>query len=142
MKKYVGLSLSFCVKDILEGFVLEEQVAFIVPGFNWTGTPHESYYGVYWRKFDRQVADELLSRLKTVPRPAECDAPNLANGMWWPEDKFDWSVLADPDKRVRTEVLTAEKDVALAAPSLQLVQCDEFGPATKTEVLQNGWREP
>jgi len=103
--KFVGLSLSFCVKHILEGRISEDQVAFIVPGFPWDGIVSESYYSIYWKPWEKAKVDELLSRL--VIQGGRVGGHNVSQGIWWPLDQWDETVLDDYQKRLRTEELAA-----------------------------------
>jgi hypothetical protein len=109
LSKLVGLSLSFCVKHILEGKVPLKDVAFIVPGFKWDNVPEserrpsENYYSIYWRDWDRATVDALLARLEI--RGGREGGHNVAHGIWWPLDQWDETVLDDADKRLHTNQL-------------------------------------
>lgn len=64
----IGLSLSFCVADICQGKVSEEDVEVIITSTrceteeNWEELTRD-YCAVYWRKFPEQAA-EVLNRLR------------------------------------------------------------------------------
>lgn len=81
MKLY-GVSLSFCVLDILMGRIAEDVVGAIYCGFDYEkgiGAP-EHYYGIYWKKFPKSEVDGLLARLDI--RPAVCEHQNISQGHW------------------------------------------------------------
>ncbi len=53
MSKLIGLSVSFCIRDICEGNVALEDVSYIIPGFNVVQNPEQifnNYKDIYWRK--------------------------------------------------------------------------------------------
>lgn len=109
MKRYVGVSLSFCVRDVLLGKVRPEQVAFIVPGFDWERAgrkPCESYFKSYWSKFSRAAVDATLALLTFRNRP-DGTAANISKGIWIPEELFTWENYCNPNYRVRTEDMDA-----------------------------------
>lgn len=100
--KFVGLSLSFCVRDILAGIVSLDDIAFIVPGFSWHEgkKPSESYYETYWNQWPRDEIDRTIAKLKFVPK--EGDAANISRGHWMNFSDFSWEAYHDHEKRVRT----------------------------------------
>ncbi len=110
--KYVGVSLSFCVKAILQNQVHPDQIAFIVPNFNWDRAgrkPDESYYSIYWQGYSRSTIDSLLETLIFHPRPADTETANISKGLWIPEAEFSWESYADPLKRLPTEAIPPYK---------------------------------
>ena len=102
--KYVGLSLSFCVKAILAKEIPLEYVEYIVPGFRFDGKIPEHYYDIYWSKWTKSEVDELLSKIKLVELPTS-EVPNIAHGIWWFAKDFDWSVIEDHKKRLPTDIV-------------------------------------
>jgi hypothetical protein len=88
--KYVGLSLSFCVRDIMEGKIDEDRVMTIIAGTkfkDYEGWKRviEVYSKTYWKS--NPVATEIANRLmvqgKIVqPRLQEQDTPTLTGGHW------------------------------------------------------------
>lgn len=53
MSKLIGLSVSFCIRDICEGNVALKDVSYIIPGFNLVQSPEQifdNYKDIYWRK--------------------------------------------------------------------------------------------
>lgn len=63
----VGLSLSFCVKDIIEGKVKEDEVLFIVSGTSFEDDVHfregmERYASYYWSMSPQEGID-IATRL-------------------------------------------------------------------------------
>lgn len=110
IKKYVGLSLSFCVKDILAGLVPIEMVAKIVCGFHFEAGDQLSerqianYCETYWKKWQGK-ARPLLKELKIEETPAS-RSHNIAEGIWWPaNDYYDNLTLDDSSKRIHTRDL-------------------------------------
>lgn len=81
-QKYVGLSLAFCVRDILMGKILIEDVRCIYAGFKWKGQPAPHYYDVHWCEWNKEEVDSVLSKLDIRPRPLE-DGHNIAYGCWF-----------------------------------------------------------
>jgi hypothetical protein len=89
--KLIGLSLSFCVRDILEGKVKLEDVHEICSG---TAIAYKktwdvvmmSYRMLYWRKNpdQGQRIAEHLRRLGKLwqPRLELLDEPSISNGHW------------------------------------------------------------
>lgn len=104
-QRYVGLSLSFCVQAILEKKISKERVAFIVPGFSFDGSIPERYFEIYWKKYPRSEVNEVLASLEFRGLPEGVSPQNIAAGIWWPEEMWDWSVISDPSKRVQTWVI-------------------------------------
>ena len=83
MTKLVGLSVSFCVQDIVEGRVPLDDVAFVIPGFDITKTSRDEvfaiYSQVYWDDYPDQ-ARAVFSRLEL--RPHGNSGQNITFGRW------------------------------------------------------------
>ena len=88
--KFIGLSLSFCIKDICEGKVPLEAVAGIVPGFALNAADHVAvnellirYLPIYWYKYPEK-ASETLNQLLDSGRilPPHAGGQNIAHGYW------------------------------------------------------------
>lgn len=89
----IGLSISFCIKDVCRGKVRLDDVEQIIAGTNakspedWDALV-EQYQEVYWRRFPEEVnavLGYLLDNDKIVQPRKESDdvfAPNIANGYW------------------------------------------------------------
>ena len=84
-----GLSLSFCVQDILEDKIDIDKVKAIICGFDWTGTAPEMYYEVYWSKFVRSDIEAVLAQLTIVKRGPV--SVYIAEGHWM-------TGIASPDR--------------------------------------------
>lgn len=89
MKKLIGLSLSFCIKDICERKISIEAVAGIVPNFDWKSTTleavHERYSQVYWKNYPER-SWEVLKQIKLLDRhPSDV---NIADGHWILEENY------------------------------------------------------
>ena len=87
-KKYVGLSLSFCIKNILDGDVKIEDVFCIVTntGFSSIDGVIENYCKDYWRDYPKDKVKELLEKLWPIiyqPRLVEEDSMCLVAHGWW-----------------------------------------------------------
>ncbi len=90
MKK-VGLSLRFCVLDIVNGEVAEEDVETIItdtdaPDDESWGELMDLYAQVYWAKNKKECVD-IANRLREAgkiiqPRTEGKGAPNIASGHW------------------------------------------------------------
>lgn len=78
-EKYTGLSLSFCVKEIIKGILPESSVIEIVCGFDYDGTIPEKYFDIHWSNFDRAEVEALISRLKIRGNKG---GHNIAKGNW------------------------------------------------------------
>ncbi|MDB5603445.1 MAG: hypothetical protein JWP25_345 [Bradyrhizobium sp.] len=88
----IGLSLSFCVKDIIEGTVALESVETIISGTFFTdrdmfhtGMKH-GYCHTYWRK-DPERAHQIAMQLWDAgkidqPRSRGEEPPNIHDGHW------------------------------------------------------------
>ena len=89
MSKKVGLSLSFCVKDIVNGRVKLEEVSHIVTACKFANSEDlqviiDIYKGVYWEgKEDEgeRVAKYLFEKGKLLsPRACGMPYPDIVNG--------------------------------------------------------------
>ena len=90
-KKLVGLSLSFCVKDILQGKVKLEDVDSIVAGTrartdeDWIALL-SSYSANYWYDFSQEEIKAVVDALKVKgidqPRVRDEEPPQIYNGYW------------------------------------------------------------
>lgn len=77
----IGLSLSFCVKDLMAGRVVEAEVRKIIAG---TACHTESdwdkliadYRRTYWRTFDGDAVKALIQRLRAQ---SKIEQPRLAD---------------------------------------------------------------
>lgn len=87
----VGLSLSFCIQDILAGMVDESDVIRIETGtcaeteHDWEQLIHR-YQASYWRR-DADEAKAIVQRLRAAgkieqPRLQDREAINIARGHW------------------------------------------------------------
>jgi hypothetical protein len=87
----IGLSVSFCIRDILEGKVKEEEVSKIIAGtcvvrpMDWHAVA-DSYSRSYWFN-DPSTARAILWRLLErgiieQPRVRDKQPPNISGGVW------------------------------------------------------------
>jgi hypothetical protein len=95
MKPMIGLSLSFCVRDIMDGKVAEGDVEKIITmtkcatDADWQKLI-DAYRVVYWRDYERDAVAALLHRLWAQgkieqPRLADPDhTHSLDDGYWMP----------------------------------------------------------
>lgn len=90
-RKVTGLSLSFCVSDILRGRVKENEVEVIISGIcapnqkDWDDVLNR-YSETYWRR-DPEKAKEIANRLRArgkirQPRVDGDEYPNIVDGPW------------------------------------------------------------
>ncbi len=95
----VGLSLSFCVSDILRGKIKEEEVKEIIAGTNTSPEQWDelmkSYKESYWRENPDEgeaIARRLFEAGKIrQPRQEGKATHNIASGYWIEADKVaDW----------------------------------------------------
>lgn len=87
----IGLSLSFCVRDIASGKISEEEVEVIITGTcaryenEWYDLI-ERYCASYWKEFPeeaRGIAVRLMREGKIhQPRVENQSPPNLSEGHW------------------------------------------------------------
>jgi hypothetical protein len=93
MSKLIGLSVSFGIRDICEGKVKIEDVAYIVPGFTVVQTPeeiHKRYLRIYWEKYPNAL--EVLKQVKLIYishlELLKCGIA-FANNPWISEEEFN-----------------------------------------------------
>jgi hypothetical protein len=86
----IGLSLSFCVKDILDGRVIIDQVGRIITStcaYNderWAQLI-SGYSQSYWADYSADTINGVLARLRPIieqPRIDNKPHPNIARGHW------------------------------------------------------------
>lgn len=86
----IGLSLSFCLKDIALGRVSRNDVEKIISG-TCMMTPKmedicfKAYMKVYWKDFPEEQMRELFDWAKTImeqPRFSENRCPCIGSGHW------------------------------------------------------------
>ncbi len=105
MKKLIGLSLSFCIKDICENRIPIESVEAIVPNLvisenNTLEDVFNRYKEVYWKDYPEK-AWEAINRIKLLPRHP--NGVNIAQGHWMAAEDYDTSLVlnyvqsGDPD---------------------------------------------
>lgn len=89
--KLIGLSLSNCVKDILEGKVDWGDVLFVISGTMIIGEETfkkviDLYSNSYWRDFSEDKIEECVTRLFlqgiVQPRLFGLEPPNISEGHW------------------------------------------------------------
>lgn len=112
MNRFVALSLSFAVKDLLTNRVPLDAVEYVVPNFAWPGLqnwladeckPFDRYMDTYWSYYaNRESVLELLAKLRFNSASHQF---NIAQGYWWPIDSCrDLAlVLDDNDLRFTTD---------------------------------------
>lgn len=93
----VGLSLSYCVRDIADGLMPLERVALVVSATN-APTPArlkrvlDHYEETYWvenPKKAREIAERLMEEGKVLqPRAEGKEGPNVARGHWVTGERF------------------------------------------------------
>jgi len=92
MSKKIGLSLSFCILDVIDGKVPFADIEKIIAGTHFTDRDHfhtgmkEGYCRTYWRK-NPEYALHLAMALWDAgmldqPRRRREEAPNIADGHW------------------------------------------------------------
>lgn len=91
MSKLIGLSISFCVRDICEGRVSFDDVSFIIPGMdlnenNTIWDVYERYKQSYWSKFPEQ-SRLVLERIEIRSHPG--NRPNISAGCWMLEEDYN-----------------------------------------------------
>jgi hypothetical protein len=91
MRKYTGLSLSFCISDIIRGEVYEEQVGLIISATKIDCVEsydriRKGYCETYWRDNPREagrIFDRLWNAGKIFqPRLLGLQPHNIAQGHW------------------------------------------------------------
>lgn len=89
--KLIGLSLSFCVKDLVLAQQPVGEIVCIVAGTcfldtNERGWEEEAwnYYGKrYWKDLERDAVMKILKTYPIIqPRTQNFPAPSIANGHW------------------------------------------------------------
>jgi len=92
MRKLIGLSVSFCILDIVEGRVNFDDVEFIIGGTNFrtVSAAVESYGQSCWRSNPtgcQEVLEKLVkNRTAFQPRKYNLPAPSIANTRWIPAE--------------------------------------------------------
>lgn len=96
----VGLSLSFCVRDIVTGEVPVERVTKILCGTKTLGewdSIVEEYCRTYWRDYPKEateVFERLLAEGKLFePRSFGQEPPNLHAGHWLAESEEEREIV-------------------------------------------------
>lgn len=87
----IGLSLSFCVKDMIDGKVNPDEVWCLITGTQATDGQAwndlmESYTHFYW-KSDPEKAEEIVAKFRSEyrilqPRTFGMQMPNVSEGHW------------------------------------------------------------
>lgn len=96
MKKLKGLSLSFCVQDILNGFVKLDQVAYIETNTrcqtdeDWEHL-FEIYCSGYWRKFP----DQAVSLVKNMLKNSQIFQPRMSYDSQRSNSEGHWVIIDD-----------------------------------------------
>ena len=101
VKRYIGLSLSFCVRDILAQKISVNEISCIVTSTRFENLDDavEHYYAVYWSSFgNKRDIKFILNELKYLiiqPRlnfqPEEHRGHMLSHGHWL--DTFEGTVF-------------------------------------------------
>ncbi len=92
----IGLSLSFCVKDILAERVSMDDVSYIITSVrpvNGLEPTIKAYMRMYWEAYSEDKVRQILSKLDLRHPRLENDYhyPNIANGHWVnSEDEIVW----------------------------------------------------
>lgn len=90
--KQVGLSVSFCIRDICEGNIALEDVSYIIPGFNVVQSPEQifnNYKDIYWRKTPNAL--EILQKvtLKYISHDILTSLDvRRCDSVWIPKSEF------------------------------------------------------
>lgn len=99
MKKiYIGLSLSFCMQDILRNVISKEDIILIVTStrFDSWQDAFDHYFIPYWSQYaDAQTVKETLQAIWClVHQPRLIDSENIghsiANGFWFNVETGVW----------------------------------------------------
>jgi len=86
----IGLSVSMCIRDILNGEINIEDVSCIIAGTmiqnsqGWFALV-DQYSDSYWKKFSREAVWATLEQLIPIiyqPRLAGKQGPNISKGHW------------------------------------------------------------
>ena len=104
IKRYIGLSMSFCVADILRNKIDPKQISCIITSTRFQ-TPEEAveyYYQNYWSRFGYNKEDvlfvmrqlwQLIYQPRLVCEPEEHCGHMLSHGHWL--DTFTGLVFKD-----------------------------------------------
>lgn len=137
--KLHGLSLSLCIRDILEGKVCESQVVRITAGTcartpeDW-GTLVAGYCKTYWRK-EPGRASLILGRLLEAGRIAQPrlfgeEPPSSYHGIW---DEVPFFEVGKTYRTLGGDLVTIIAESTTRG--YETVQGDDCGPD-----LKSGWR--
>jgi len=89
MKPLVGLSVSFCIKDICKGQISRGDVELICAGFDLSATSldrvFERYSQVYWVGFEEEARELLFSLPLSSSHPY---SRNISSGHWMKSSDF------------------------------------------------------
>jgi hypothetical protein len=84
----IGLSLSFCIGDILEGKVKPDEIIAIISSTNFS-SPEEAIknYSTYWNGYDEGEVKNILNTMwPLVFQPRKANATyrghSISNGHW------------------------------------------------------------
>ena len=86
--KIIGLSLSFCVRDLVENNQPTGEIVAIIAGTNffssnWKEEAWEYYSKRYWANLNKEEVMNILSTYPIIqPRTFGFSAPSIANGHW------------------------------------------------------------
>jgi hypothetical protein len=86
--KIIGLSLSFCIKDLVLGNQPTGEIVAIISGTNfnseyWIKEAWEYYSKRYWNELNREEVVKILSTYPIIqPRNFGFPAPSIAHGHW------------------------------------------------------------
>lgn len=90
-KKFIGLSMSFCMRDIFAGKIKIDEISAIVTStafFNWNEA-FEYHYEIYWNDFDKSIALRLFQEVWPLicqPRMQvgayEHNGHSITHGFW------------------------------------------------------------
>jgi hypothetical protein len=108
-----GLSLSFCVTEIMRGKVSEDEVVSIIASTRFDSPEQalEHYGYTYWHEFDQEETTALVKRLwsKVVqPRLHGYDAHNISAGYWLETADNDYPVMVAPRMMIYKWVKASE----------------------------------
>jgi len=83
MRKLIGLSLSFCVKDILLGRIKEDEVFLIFYKANPTSPAAiDQYKQTYWKGFATVHIEGVLERLESRLHLLDDEVLYIPNSVW------------------------------------------------------------
>lgn len=115
-QKYIGLSVSGCIKAILSGEVHPDMVEYIIPGFRLKNGIPETYYGNFWSHWSRPQIDAVISQVRIVERPENEEVYNIAHGEWVPAEFGTPDVFRDHEKRIFSHKIRHDRLVARHRP--------------------------